>query len=129
MKAALKIEWIPDDFYNFYRRLHKKSCDAQKSMHPGEMPDPCYVYKIVSINLDGTYNYKNVPHRKDCSRANNSGTRGVYRWYILESRSVYEVRAARNWNKYQTYYCMVDDDGEIIKIGIDEVHQWLKNIC
>ena len=85
-------------------------------------PPSGWVAEITGF--DDVYKYKRefLRYRKDYSRANSKGSRGVFAEYILESGKVYDVRSNKN-----RYFCTVNEQGDIVKIQETEVKEWLKN--
>jgi hypothetical protein len=125
MKAYLEIELIGDNVVQV-GRLYKNITD---SIIPGlgsmtfDIPPSGWVAEITGY--DSVYKYKRsfLRYKKDYSRANSKGSRGVYAEYTLESGKIYDVK-----NNKQRYFCRVDEDGDIIHIEESEVREWLKNI-
>ena len=64
--------------------------------------------------------------KRNYSRANKSGSRGVELWFILESGKVYEVKSPKSWRSVDRYFCRVNDDGDIIRMSKDEGGAWLR---
>ena len=62
-----------------------------------------------------------VHYKKDYSRSNSNGSRGVYAVYTLEEGKVYEVNA---WS--ERYFCTVRD-WQVVRLENEEVEAWLKN--
>ena len=48
-----------------------------------------------------------LPYRKDYSRANGSGSRGVMLWYELRDGHTYEVNAQVSWRGWDRYFCRI----------------------
>ncbi len=130
MKAALELELFGDDSLD-YIRGNKKMFD---SFLPGfwdalfgPVPHPEWVAEVTG--LDSKYKFARtfLRYKKDYSRSNSKGSRGVYAEYILESGKIYEVKATVAWGRFSRYFCKVDGNGDIIKITETEVLEWLKN--
>lgn len=64
--------------------------------------------------------------RKDYSKANSIGSRGVYLWYILESGRYYEVKERTSWSGSDRYFVKVTMGGDIERVSKSEVEHWLK---
>ena len=127
MKAILKIEAINHEvdreidmvaglFYacglkELYGEKPKKKYWAARIAGP----DPKYKYKRVFLKP-----------KKDYSKANSKGSRGVYFVYMLESGNIYDVSEPVSWKNVDRYFCKVSEDGAIIKITEENVKKWLK---
>jgi hypothetical protein len=62
-------------------------------------------------------------YRKDYSRSNSKGSRGVFAEYILESEKIYDVR-----DNKRRFFCKVTDEGDIVHIDESEVRELLKTV-
>lgn len=52
----------------------------------------------------------------DYSKSNSKGSRGIFAEYILSTGKIYEVKSQETWNRFRRYFCIVDNDGEIVEI-------------
>ena len=59
----------------------------------------------------------------DFSGANSKKTRGVYAEYSLERGKIYEVKARVTWNRTEHYFCVVNDEGDIIELPEEEAYR------
>ncbi len=73
---------------------------------------------------DVTFGAEPVLGKWDYSMANSTGSRGVYVNYLVESGRLYQVAAPTSWKNSEHYYCIVDDDGEIIKLTKEHAREW-----
>ena len=48
--------------------------------------------------------------------------------YILESGRIYQVKSQTSWKNTDKYFCIVSDDGDIVKITEDTVSAKLKSL-
>lgn len=130
MKATLCLEYIGE------------SGDAQIALYSGKLdgifpglgvaafggknPRKPWVAEIVGYH--GKYGFERsfLPSKRNYSRANSSGSRGVELWFVLEFGKVYEVKAPQSWRSIDRYFCRVNDDGDIIRMSKDEVGSWLR---
>lgn len=62
--------------------------------------------------------------RKDWSKSNDIGTRGVYAFYILKPDKIYEVSSPTSWNDAEKYFCRIEG-ANLIKMTREEVDAWL----
>jgi hypothetical protein len=125
VKASLKIEAIGDNVDQMMRlwtNIVNEAVPGLGTMTFGWKPS----YWVARITgFDPTYKYKRefLRGRKDYKYANSKGSRGVFVYYILESGNIYEVKK-RSKNRF---FCMVDDEGDIIHIDEDDVKQWIND--
>jgi hypothetical protein len=104
MKATLSIENI-----EIYGKVRKR-----------------WVAEITGITKNNKYDREFIVCKRDYTKANQRGNRGIYSWYILESEKMYEVYRPLNWSKHERFLCKVSEDGAIIKITEENVKKWLK---
>lgn len=118
MKGVLKLEAIGDNTYQL-----------AKGLSPIFGPGPKRNYWVAQIIDFTESNYVRdfIRPKKDYSKANSVGSRGVFLYYILESGKVYEVSEPLSWSRTQRFFCKVGLYGEIIKIDAEEVAQWIRN--
>lgn len=128
MKATLSLEFIGADTaasYNGWIRL----VDA---MRPGlgrrtfgsRMTGP-WVAEITGRHPKLKYERTFLRPNTDYSKANRKGSRGVYRWFVLESGKLYQVHARMSWKNSGRYFCAVTETGDIYTLKDEEVEDWL----
>jgi len=93
-----------------------------ESCHTQSMPWVCEI-----TGIDPQYKYKRVFVRgkKDYSSANSIGSRGIYRYFMLEENHVYEAFERTSWKSSRRYFCRAEQ-GDVIKMSEEEVLEWLK---
>jgi hypothetical protein len=123
LKATLGIEAIGE----MARLRFEDTMQAIAAGRPGALykqiksvPPPCWVDKITYTGRE------RLVARRDYSQSNNTGSRGIYLWYILESENVYEVQARTSQHQAERYFCRVTDDGDIVRISKEEADEWIK---
>lgn len=122
MKAILEIELIGDNTVQemrMWRRLGDELIPGTGTAIFGGCPPSGWVAEIVNFHEKFKYERKFLKFKKDYSRANSKGSRGVYAEYILEDDKIYDVK-----NNKQRYFCKVED-WKIVKITEEEVIEWL----
>lgn len=77
--------------------------------------------KIAGTDARFGYAREFCEFKKDYSRANSKGSRGVYAIYCLDWGELYEVKDGK-----RRYFCMVID-WKIEEVPKEEVDQWLKS--
>lgn len=127
MKANLSIEAIGDNTdQEFFRGLTNSLSPGLGDVTFGKPPKSYWVAEITGS--DPVYKYARafLKGKKDYTKANSVGSRGVFINYLLESGHLYEIKAQVSWKSNDRYFCMVSDAGEITKLTPEEADQWLK---
>lgn len=117
MKATLSLEYIGGNTWDVLRRFEPGS----------DWPGP-FVKKAVAQKQDGTPFFEVIYGKRDYSKANSKGSRGVYVWYILESGWLYYVKEPRSWKSVDFYWCAVTENGDVYKMSESEAQEWLSNL-
>lgn len=83
---------------------------------------PVYVWVAEITGLCGKFGFerKFLRYKKDYSRANSIGSRGVYAVYILDNAKVYEVLSRPTWGRSDRYFARVDG-GKLRRLTKEEV--------
>lgn len=125
MRAVLKLELIGDDFF-FYRRTKTKSPEQlwQMARRLGFNESPSWAARLKLI--DGKLKREFLRPTKDYSQANSTGSRGIFAYYVLQPRGIYEVNDRYTWKRVHHYYCQIEET-KIIEISRQEAIDWLKN--
>lgn len=128
MKASLRIEAVGD--YMNERQRETVRTIVTDSNGFGTLQDNAkkryWCAEIIGFNEKFGYDRKFVRAKKDYADSNSIGSRGVFVYYTLDSGKVYEVLHPYNWKKSSRYFCIVSDDGEIVKISEEELKEWLQ---
>jgi hypothetical protein len=119
MRAILEIELRDDNTHQAVRRMNAFLAnnefygDSKPCGWAAEITGPDQKYKLARSFLR---------FKKDYSRANSKGSRGVYAIYTLEENKIYEVK-----DNKRRYFCKLE--GWAIKeITENEVMEWLKSL-
>lgn len=124
MKIFIELELRGDDV----RQLGKMYASIGDDIVPGlgtsifSIPPSAWVAEITGTDPKLKFKREFLRFKKDYSRSNSVGSRGVYANYILESDHIYDVKDHKD-----RYYCTVTDNGNIVRLSEDEVREWLKN--
>jgi hypothetical protein len=124
LKAILEIELIGDNIVQEMRmwtRLGNNLIPDIGSAVFGRCPPSGWVAEITGFDPQYKYARTFLKFKKDYSRANSKGSRGVYAEYILDEGKIYDVK-----NNKQRYFCKVDN-WQIVRIDETEVKEWLKS--
>ena len=130
MKATLCLEYIGE------------SGDAQLALYSGNLdgifpglgraafgcksPRKPWVAEIVGQHEKYGLERIFLPSKRNYSRANSRGSRGIELWFVLESGRLYEVLSPLSWRSIDRYFCRVSDGGDILRVSKDEVDSWLR---
>ena len=130
MKNILELEVFGDNVrqqWSIYRGVSEMIAPGIFDKAIGRMPSYTWVAEITGF--DDKYKYARIflNGKKDYSRANAVGSRGIYLEFTLESNKIYEVMAQQTWKRYSRYFCIVTDIGDIEKITETEVIECLSS--
>lgn len=73
---------------------------------------------------DGSLRRLVVHGKRDYSRANSRGSRGVYVHYLLDQDTLYWVRARTSWRASEEYFAAVTPTGDIYRLTTEEAREW-----
>lgn len=129
MKAYLEIELKWDNTRQLmklwdnimYMGVSKHGVPKKYAETFKPMPSTGWIAEIIGFDPKFKYQRDFVKFKKDYSRANSKGSRGVYAVYILESGKIYDIKD----NKFR-YFAIVENDGNIKEIPETEVLKCLK---
>jgi len=124
MKAILEIEAIGENLDSYLRIASAKADSIIVGLGDAVfyVPQRFGVYEITRRGPRKLFG------KTDYSRSNSRGSRGVYKYYELESGHYYFVRSPMSWSRTDEYFCAVNNDGDIKRIAVKEVSEWLKNV-
>lgn len=125
MKASLKIEAIGDDvnqICKLYTRMANDALPGLGDMTFGGAPFRYWVAEITGYDPKYKYARTFLKPKKDYSQANSKGSRGVFLYFLLESGKIYEAKTSK-----RRYFCIVDEDGNIVEVEKEYVDQWLND--
>lgn len=128
MKTALRLEFIGASAWDALRQFESLErmagigrCDRKS--RPFDRPGPC-VLRCYKAD-DGEIRHEIVHGKRDYSRANSKGTRGVYLNYILEEDELYLVKSPDSWRSTSVYFAAVDTGGKVVKVTNEDALEWL----
>lgn len=129
MKATISLEAIGDDVNQYFRLQRTILNDGAPGLGDaviGEIKQRHWCAKLTG--LDSKYGFRRefVKGRKDYSRANSIGSRGIYVWYILDP-GMYEVSSPETMRRTRRYFLRVNYDGTTNEISREEVELCLKS--
>ncbi len=128
MKATLSLEFIGADSADWHNAMTKQFNQIAPGFGDyfvGRANTGPWVAEILGRHSHFKLDRRFLPSKRDYSRANSKGSRGVYLWYILESDKLYEVNARVSWKNTNRYFVAVDESGGIYHLTNEEVEEWL----
>lgn len=120
MKTYFELERWGDDAYYAARRLGGRWNLGSRCRMADPRLEPC-----VWRTLPGFERGDKLSYRRDYSRANGSGSRGVYAVYELDLGRIYEVRERISWGRVTEYHIIAEPDG-CRKLTKSEIDGWAK---
>lgn len=124
MKIFIELELRGDDV----GQLGKMYASIGNDITPGlgtsifSIPPSAWIAEITGTDPKYKFKREFLRYKKDYSRANSVGSRGVYANYILESGKIYDIKEHKD-----RFYCTVTDNGNIVRLSESEVIECLKN--
>lgn len=129
MKAVKEIELFGEDtraLFKFYTGVINDGVPGLGDRMIGGLPSSGWAAEITGTDPKYKYARCFLKPKKDYSRANSKGSRGVYAEYVLESGRIYEFKEQVSNKRVIRYFCTVDDEGNVKDILESEVKEWLK---
>jgi hypothetical protein len=125
MKIFIELELRGDDVRQYAKMYRYISNEVAKGLGDAifSIPNSAWVAEITGFDLKYKFKREFLRFKKDYSRSNSVGSRGVYANYILESGHIYDIKDHKD-----RYFCKVDSHGNIIRLSESDVKQCLKNI-
>jgi len=80
-----------------------------------------WIAEIIGYDEKFKYARKFLKPNVDYSDANSVGSRGVYKYYWLETGKIYEVSSPQTWRRTDRYFCCVDESGDLMRLDSDEM--------
>lgn len=127
MLAVIGLEYIGENYYSYERNslfYHAKS-ERYKHYLRYDFSRP-WVAKITGRHPVYRYNREFMRGRKDYSRSNSVGSRGIYLYFYLED-GIYEVNERVSWTTTKRYFVRAEC-GEYEEIEKEEVEECLNSI-
>lgn len=126
MKAVLKIEAIG---YDTDRQIDLTAglyyACGLKGLY-GEKPKKRYwCAEITGFDRKYKFSRNFIREKKDFSKSNSKGSRGVYFCYNLTPGKIYQVCSPKSWKNIEKYFCCVNSSGKIEILSEGEVIKWL----
>lgn len=129
MKTILRIELFNEnirDLSKLYGMIFDSYLPGLSELATVKIPRSGWVAEITGYDPKYKYQRKFIKCKKDYSKANMRGSRGLYAEYILESGRIYEVKSQVSWKRFERYFCQVTNEGDVKRITIEEVDRILQ---
>ena len=131
MKATLKIECIGDNDTQFLKFWKSGSTamvgEKLTECIFGNIPQRFFVAEILGLHPKFNFERNFIRYKKDYKHSISKGSRGIFAYYILETDKIYEVKEPISWSKTDRYFCIVNEEGDIIKITKETVEKCLRS--
>jgi hypothetical protein len=130
MYGTLRLEDIGADhgMIRLSRRLTAAFGTEGHAIFYNSMRPRPWVARITGRDERYGYARQFMDFQRDYSRANSTGSRGVYLCYALPP-GVYQVKQFLSWRSCRRYFCRVEPDGTLSEITQEEVDTWLDQSC
>lgn len=128
MKATLSLEHIDADSSDYLKTLNRSLNNLVSGFGDyfvGFKYNGPWVAEITGRHPKFKLSRQFLSSKRDYSKSNGRGSRGVYLWYILESGKLYQVDEMVSRRNRERYFCTVTPEGEIKIVGNEEVEEWL----
>ena len=130
MKAALTMEIFGEDdraLVKAWTRVVDLVVPGLGEYTVGKMPVTYWAAEITGFDPKYKYTRKFLRCKKDYSRSNSIGSRGIFAEYTLESGHIYQILQQYSWKRSEKYFCAVSEEGDIAELTEEEVINWLNN--
>lgn len=129
MKCAISLEFIGAATADMLRQFEKLESrfgfgwDDDKPRHPFDRPGPCVMR--MRKDADGRVCGEQIWGKRDYSKANSKGTRGVYVHYVLKEDELYWIKSPQSWRSTSIYFAAVTPTGDAKRLTDEEAEEWL----
>lgn len=103
MRYAVELEAIGDVYDRQIREFDRFCGGGGKGLRSP------WIARLMSYDAVGGFDRQFVNGRKDYSRSNSKGSRGIYLCYALDP-GVYEINELASWSSSRRYFCMIDGE-------------------
>jgi hypothetical protein len=122
MKAILEIELRGDDTVQMCKLWAGVIDECGLGVGSSfRMPSAGWCAEITGRDPKWKYKREFCRFKKDYSRANSKGSRGVYAVYCLDGGKYYEIKDGK-----KRYFAQVHD-WKVVEVDREEVDEWLKS--
>lgn len=123
MKGILILELFGEDTRQFFK-IYRKAFEVGGGdfgrlyfdKHIGVPPRSSWVAEVTGADEKYGLARKFLRGKIDYSKSNGKGSRGVFVEYILSQEKIYEVKSQESWGRSDRYFCIVGDNGDIVRI-------------
>ncbi len=131
MKGVISLEFIGAANFDTLRQFERFEqsfikVDIDKNYHPFSRPGPVVLRLYKSEN--GDIAAQEVFGKRDYSKANSKGTRGVNLCYVLEENEIYWIKERLSWKRTAYYYAAVTPDGDVVELSELQAKEWLSDL-
>lgn len=122
MRAVLSLEFIGEVYYAHRREKSRPDLVARYERLFGRDRSRPWVAKLISIDPEASFQREFMRAQIDYSRANSTGSRGVFLYYALPD-GIYEINERKTWKKVARYFIRVKD-AQIEEVAREEIVRW-----
>lgn len=129
MKAIIELELFAEDMramMKLYRDMTDDLIPGLGEEFIGRISPSSWVAEVTGFSIKYGYDRCFLKGKRDYSRANSVGSRGVFNEYLLESGRIYDIKSQVSWKNSYRYFCTVTEDGDIKTISASEVNKMLR---
>ena len=131
MKTVFALEMIGDNFFAYQAAFQRGKAHHNEALERFGMrvlgPDkkPAWLARVTGREAHGIYRRAfNVVFNVDYSKANSTGSRGIYRYYVLDD-GLYQVHEREKWKRTRLYLILVENC-KYREVSDKEAEAWLK---
>ena len=121
MFAVVKLEQIADDFY--WHEQHGNLPFVEWLYHMKRLGSDKSQSWLAKLDENGNRDY--ISGLADYSKANSTGSRGIFMVYLLET-GAYEINERISFRKVKHYFSIVEN-GVLREVTKGDALKWLKN--
>ena len=124
MKATLGLEFIGANTYDYVRGAERMMELAGVKLHPEDrVRGGPWVAELYRDDT-GQVRPRFLAGRRDYSKANSKGSRGVMVWFVLEQNKLYWIQEPRSWHNTVRYHAAITAQGDVRKLSKEEAEEW-----
>lgn len=126
MKANLALEYIGATNWDRLRRFDAMMARAGVHIAPEDRVQAGPHVAEIRLGEDGNLHPHWLQGKRDYTKANSKGTRGVYLHFVLEQDRLYWVQEPVSWRKTARYFAAVTAKGDVVELSEEEASEWQK---
>jgi hypothetical protein len=128
--VQIKIERIGDDVdqtLKFWTMVTNDLIPGLGDITFGKKTSRAWCAEIVGIHPKYKFKRKFLIANRDYSHSNKGGSRGIYDYFNLENKHIYEISSPISWKSTDRFFCKIENN-QLIRITKEEAEECLKNL-